>query len=208
MIHPHTELRPVREEIGSGVFATAHIPMGTIVHVKDGLDLEIPPGSPLLADPALHTHIERYTYLEPDGTRVLCWDLGKYVNHCCRSNTLNTGYGFSIAVEDIRPGQEMTEDYGPLNLRLDVLLCTRSGCRGAVCSDDFERLADTWDAQIQRALARLEAVEQPLLRYLDADTAEALRRYVRTGRAYRSVRGLRHVPLAASSSGPVPQTAP
>ena len=52
MVHPHPELRPVREEIGSGVFVTACISMETIVYVKDGLDLEAPPGSPLLNDPA------------------------------------------------------------------------------------------------------------------------------------------------------------
>ncbi|MHC5084588.1 MAG: SET domain-containing protein, partial [Planctomycetota bacterium] len=34
MIHPDTELRKVNETIGYGVFATRHIPKGTILYVK------------------------------------------------------------------------------------------------------------------------------------------------------------------------------
>ena len=38
MIHPNTRLGFVNEEIGYGVFATALIPKGTIVYVKDDLE--------------------------------------------------------------------------------------------------------------------------------------------------------------------------
>jgi hypothetical protein len=44
MIHPHTCIRYVNPQIGYGVFATAFIPKGTIVYVKDDLELGDFPG--------------------------------------------------------------------------------------------------------------------------------------------------------------------
>jgi len=37
MIHPHTELRFISEQVGHGVLATQIIPRGTMVYVKDRL---------------------------------------------------------------------------------------------------------------------------------------------------------------------------
>ena len=50
MIHPHTRIHFINEEMGYGVFATQFIPKGTITYVKDSLELEI-----TLEDYALHT---------------------------------------------------------------------------------------------------------------------------------------------------------
>ena len=38
MIHPHTELRFINEQMGFGVFATQFIPKGTIIWALDELD--------------------------------------------------------------------------------------------------------------------------------------------------------------------------
>ena len=63
MIHPDTELRYVNDAIGYGVFATRHIPCGTITWVRDHLDQinERLAGQGLrvisLSDPE---HVERY----------------------------------------------------------------------------------------------------------------------------------------------------
>ena len=38
MIHPHTELKFVHEQIGHGVVATRFIPKGTVTWVQDELD--------------------------------------------------------------------------------------------------------------------------------------------------------------------------
>jgi hypothetical protein len=40
MLHPDTQLRYLNAEVGYGVFATAAIPRGTIVWVRDCLDQE------------------------------------------------------------------------------------------------------------------------------------------------------------------------
>ena len=41
MIHPKTELRFVNDDIGYGVFATEFIPKGTILYVKDELEIKV-----------------------------------------------------------------------------------------------------------------------------------------------------------------------
>lgn len=38
-MHPDTEIRHLSEEVGVGVFATKLIPKGTIVWIKDELDI-------------------------------------------------------------------------------------------------------------------------------------------------------------------------
>ena len=49
MLHPDTELRVVSADIGFGVFATALIPKGTIVYIKDPLEIEIGASNPQAA---------------------------------------------------------------------------------------------------------------------------------------------------------------
>lgn len=43
MIHPKTELRYINDTVGYGVFATDRIPKGTIVYVKDSLEITVSP---------------------------------------------------------------------------------------------------------------------------------------------------------------------
>jgi hypothetical protein len=43
MIHPNTELKFISERVGYGVFAASDIPEGTIVYVKDSLELVVSP---------------------------------------------------------------------------------------------------------------------------------------------------------------------
>jgi len=67
MIHPDTELRFINDEIGYGVFARALIPEGTIVYVKDSLEIEVSPTDYLLHSPEMQDMIEKYSYLDPRG---------------------------------------------------------------------------------------------------------------------------------------------
>ena len=86
MIHPDTELRQVSPEVGYGVFATAFIPKGTIVYIKDDMELVFKPDDPRRNDPLYKEIIEKYSYTEPNGNLVLSWDIAKFVNHCCNCN--------------------------------------------------------------------------------------------------------------------------
>ena len=191
MLHPQTQLRFINDQLGYGVFATAVIPVGTIVYVQDGLDIVIPPDSPLLQEPVQRAQIDKYAILEADGQRTIAWDIGKYVNHCCQANMLSTGYGFEIAVRDIQPGEEMRDDYGLFNLEWDIdLICTYDACRGRIKPKDFSTQIKQWDAQVQNALRHTLDVAQPLWSLLDSETEAALQSYLRTGENYWSVQRL------------------
>ena len=188
MMHPLTQLRFVNDELGFGVFAAAPIPKGTLVYARCALDLVFEPGDPRLQNPLYADTLEKYTYTEPGGQRVLCWDTGRYVNHCCQPSTLTTGYGFEIAIRDLAPGDEVTDDYAIFNCDVPMpLSCCEVGCRGVLIPGDFDRHVPGWDEQVRGALEHLDSVEQPLWSLVAPATRRAVRSYLRTGRGYRSV---------------------
>lgn len=193
MIHPHTCLRYISDDMGYGLFATAFIPKGTIVYVKDALEIELSPAAYLAHSPAMQEVIEKYSYIDERGYRILSWDTAKYVNHCCQCNTMSTGYGFEIAIRDIQPGEEVTDEYGLFNLEYEMpLACTKPGCRGMIRVEDPELLADQWDKQVRDALEVLFDHHQPMLDLLDDTTLEGLVDFVQDADAYKSVRTLRY----------------
>jgi hypothetical protein len=143
MIHPHTELRFINEKIGYGVVATQLIPRGTITWVRDAFDqtfsaLHIASMAPIYRD-----LITKYCFVDAKGDSILCWDLARYVNHACDPSCRSAGYDFELAVRDIRSGEELTDDYGSLNLEDDFVCCCGSPfCREKLRPDDLLRYAD------------------------------------------------------------------
>ena len=199
MYHPHTQLKPVDDRIGVGVFATQPIPAGTIVYVRDAFDPTFPPGHPLLTDPLYQPLIEKFAYATADGTRVMSWDIGNYINHSCDPNTLSTGYGFEIAIRDIAIDEQITDDYGMFNIYESMTcLCGSAECRDQIQPDDLLSLSSKWDPQIKSALKSVHGVEQPLAGLLDDVTRNALREHEQTGEGYLSVESLYHGKPAGS----------
>jgi hypothetical protein len=163
MIHPHTELRLVNETIGHGVFATRFIPRGTIIWVRDEFDQSFTREEFDQMTEPYRRILEKYSYVDARGHLVLCWDHSRYFNHSCNANCLGAGYDFEIAVRDIRAGEELTDDYGTLNLREPFLcLCGHPTCRGRIAPDDMIRHADRWDALVQAAFVLIPQAAQPL----------------------------------------------
>jgi hypothetical protein len=113
---------------------------------------------------------------------MLSWDIARSVNHSCRSSTLSTGYGFEIALHDIAPGEEITDDYGQFNLSYAMpCTCGHPDCRHSIRPSDFNSLVPQWDEKLNAALAHINAVEQPLWPYLDADTLTAVQADITAG---------------------------
>lgn len=168
VLHPHTELRHIDDEVGYGVFATRWIPAGTITWVEDAFDRRLEPSDYQGLDPPAYELLEKYTYIDQLGRRVLCWDFTRYMNHSCEANSMSPGlWPVEIAVRDVAPGDQLTSDYGALNLeRAFECLCGKPACRGTVRPDDFDRYARIWDAGIRAAFAKLLGLEQPLWRWL------------------------------------------
>ena len=67
MIHPDTELRYVNDVIGYGVFATRHIPRGTITWVRDELDQAFSPDQILGMSDLSRQVLDKYGYTDRHG---------------------------------------------------------------------------------------------------------------------------------------------
>lgn len=192
MIHPDTEVRFISPYVGYGVFATAAIAKGTILYVKDQLEIEIQPNDPLLRHPLYREVIAKYSYAEPSGVRVISWDQAKFVNHSCNPNSLSTGYGFEIAIRDIAAGEEITDDYGVfMGGEQMPCCCGQITCRKVVSEKDYDLLTDQWDASIQQALTQVRQVAQPLWKLLDSRLRQQLETYLESGQGYQSIQSLR-----------------
>ncbi|MFC6040574.1 SET domain-containing protein [Paenisporosarcina macmurdoensis] len=163
MIHPHTELRYINEQMGFGVFATQFIPKGTITWALDELDQILEPNYLDTVDKYKGEIIKKYAYRNQDGKFVLCWDLGRYVNHSFHANCMGTAYEFEIAIRDIYPGEQLTDDYGTLNIDEPFECITEEGTeRRIVYPDDLLTYYEEWDQQVLSAIKHFFEVEQQL----------------------------------------------
>ncbi|MFK7692479.1 SET domain-containing protein [Paenibacillus sp. HJGM_3] len=176
MMHPHTELRYIDEAIGFGVFATQFIPKGTITWALDDLDQILEPDQVDALDDDRQKLVRKYSYRNQHGKYVLCWDTGKYVNHSFHANCIGTAYEIEIAVRDIHPGEQLTDDYGTLNIDEPFDCLPEPGTdRRRVMPDDLIRLADHWDAQALDAFRTYNDVAQPLAHLIRPEFREKVR---------------------------------
>lgn len=163
MIHPATELRFVNDRIGYGVFASRDIPRGTITWAGDALDQSFTGEQIAAMEPPYQEIVVKYSFLNPDASYVLCWDISRFVNHSCEPSCLAPGYDFEIAVRDIERGEELTDDYGSLNIEADFECHCGSGrCRRVIHPDDLLGHAEEWDELVAGAFSLIRSVEQPL----------------------------------------------
>lgn len=175
-MHPHTEIKFISPSIGYGVIATQRIPKGTITWVQDELDQVYTPSQVAAMKPLAQEMIDKYTFRNNQGNFVLCWDISKYVNHSFRSNCISTAYDFEIAVRDIEVGEELTDDYGYLNVTEAFDAEDEGTERTQVLPDDILNFHEQWDALLRTAFLQLTAVEQPMLRWLDSTTQARVKR--------------------------------
>jgi hypothetical protein len=163
MIHPSTELRFVSPSIGNGVFARSFIPRGTITWAHCALDRVFSPAEVRELGPHYAPAIDRYGYRDGRGDYVLCWDLGRFMNHSCNPAVLSPGFDVDVAVRDVQPGEELTCDYALLNLETEMpCACGAAGCRRTLRPDDPRRLLSGWDDLVRSAFADVLRVDQPL----------------------------------------------
>jgi len=195
MIHPQTVLRTVSEVIGNGVIATEFIPKGTIMVVRDRYDFSFSNEEFGQLPDVMQREMETYMYRDKTGDLILGWDHARYMNHNCNSNTLMTDYNLEIVVRDIEKGDEVTTDYGLLNvIEPYQIFCGCDGCRGHLQLDDIDRYADKWDAMIQESLMLIESVDQPLLPVMQPSDRERLVSLLKGKSVYSSVKALKWRP--------------
>jgi len=163
MLHPDTELRYINERIGFGVFAVRRIPKGTITWVLDDLDRHFTEEEIGALDPLRREYFLKYSYRNQRGEYILCWDHGKYINHSFHANCVGTAYELELAARDIEAGEQLTSDYGTLNVDEPFDCDVEEGSsRVRVLPDDLLHYAEVWDRMAAEAFARFNHVEQPL----------------------------------------------
>ena len=175
MIHPHTELQFINKEIGNGVVATKFIPAGTITWVLDKLDREFTKNEVLSMDPLYQEILDTYCFRNKTGKFILCWDHGRFVNHSFKSNCLTTAYDFEIAIRDIHPGEQLTDDYGYLNISTPFEAMDEGTERKIVYPDDLVNFHKDWDKQITAVFSKINSVEQPLDSILTSTTRKEIK---------------------------------
>lgn len=192
MIHPNTELKHISLEVGYGVFATENIKEGSIVYVKDSLEHIISPTNYLMYDLEMKDVIDKYSYIDEKGNRIVSWDFAKYVNHSCLCNSISTGYGFEIAIRDIQKGEQITDEYGIFNLDMAMeCSCGNPNCRKTIKPNDFDTYYAEWDKKIRNSIMKMFEVEQPLMPFIDRDTRKELDALYVNPESYKSVYHLR-----------------
>lgn len=170
MIHPDTELLYINEIIGYGVFAKKLIPMGTITWTPDPLQIVLKPEDVDNLSQPFQEIVYRYAYRNSRGLYLIESDFGRFVNHSSRSNCLSTAYDFELAVRDILPGEELTDDYGTLNIDEPFECLSEPGTsRTLILPDDILRYHEEWDASLNAAFKELIKVQQPLSKYMSND---------------------------------------
>lgn len=174
MIHPATKVKYIDDTIGYGVFATEFIPMGTITWVRDALDREITPADFYDLPEAIIETALRYSYRNNKGNYLLPWDHTRYTNHSFTPNTMLTPYSFEIAIRDIQAGDQITNDYGTLNIIESFEPNHEGSGRTMVHPDDLSRLWPEFDQAIQQALLQSSKCEQPLWALISADLQQKI----------------------------------
>ncbi|MCB0379147.1 MAG: SET domain-containing protein [Bdellovibrionales bacterium] len=186
MVIPWVKVVWISDHKGYGLFADRFIPKGTITFAQDGLDIVISNQQLETVDPILRENVEKYSYEDYMGNRIVSWDLGKYMNHDDRASTLSTGYGFEIAVRDIQKGEEVTDDYRIFSTHHDTTFTVPVGS-----FKDFtpwgQDLIDQWDVKVKEALAVITEVDQPLKDFIDTRLWSEVLALKKSTRNYRSV---------------------
>lgn len=202
MIHPETELKFVNSEIGNGIFATEFIPKGTILYVKDQLEIEVTKSRFNKMDQTHRDIIDKYSYIDEKGVRILSWDNAKYINHKCDCNSMSTAYGFEIAIRDIAAGEEITDEYGMFNIPEPIHVnCGCANCRQVLLPTDIDNYYKIWDVLVQEAVETIYHVDQPLWGVLDNVTKSEVVRFLSSQDEYRSVINLKHNSLGNNDIG-------
>lgn len=196
MIHPHTELRYINDAIGVGVFTTRPIPRGTVVWVRDPLDRELRPHELDRLPPALLERASKYCYRNSHGHHFLCWDHTRYVNHSFTPNCITTPYQLEVAVRDIAENEQLTNDYGTLNITEPFEAFDEGHHRIVVYPDDLEKYHAEWDARLAEAFPHVGRVDQPLRFLIDDDTWETCLRIADGAEPMRSILDCYHAPTS------------
>lgn len=162
MIYQKTTVKYISEDVGYGLVATEFIPAGTILWVLSDLDAVYTQKQYEYMPAESQEVIDVYAFRDSVGHYILCWDNARYTNHSFKANCLSTVYSFDVAVRDIHPGEQITNDYGCFNLKKPLATLDEGEGRKVVYPDDHRRCYAVWDAQLLEVFSSIINVPQPM----------------------------------------------
>lgn len=190
MIHPDTEIRHISTEVGYGVVATKLIPKGTITWVQDNLDQVFTALQTKSLNLSSQKVLDIYSFINKNGEKILCWDNGKYVNHSFNPSCFTTPFDFEIATRDIQIGEELTCDYGYLNIE-EPFTPIDEGCeRKVVYPNDLVTYHERWDSMLAELVTFTLEVPQPLQSYIAQEQWEKFSEAIKNNRSLPSLLSL------------------
>jgi hypothetical protein len=139
-------------------------------------------------DPRYRDILMTYSFRNNCGEYIFCWDNGRFINHSFNANCCLTPYNFEIAIRDIEEGEELTDDYGYLNIIEPFEASPEGSTRNLVYPDDLLRYAEVWDKQLAAAFPKLNQVEQPLHKFMEPEVINILQEIHQKKRAMLSIR--------------------
>lgn len=187
MIHPHTKIGFISDDVGYGVIATQLIPAGTITWALDNFDREFTPNQVQKMDSIYREIVDTYCYRNREGNFVLCWDNGRFVNHSFNSNCLSTAYDFEIAIRDIQPGEQLTDDYGYLNITEPFEGIDEQTERKVVYPDDLKNYHKEWDAKLLQVFDKIPKVKQELRPLITEETWQTVKAIAEDRKEMKSI---------------------
>lgn len=164
MIHPHTEIRLMSDQFCYGAFATEFIPKGAITFVKDRLDFSISPVDFSDYCEDMQKLIVNNSFIDEQGNRIINVDFPEAIRASADFNTMDTGYGFEIAIEDIHVGEQLTKEYA--DVKTSNFFTDNYGKSKSV---RLERHSEKWYKKLKPALVRYGHLVQPLAVLLNKD---------------------------------------
>lgn len=174
MVIPWVRISWISDEKGYGLLADRDIPKGTVTFAQDGLDIVLSEKQLESIDNSLLEYVEKYSYEDFMGNRIISWDFGKYMNHDDNANTLSTGYGFEVAIRDIKKGEEVTDDYRIFSTHHDTSFKSPPHALEDIRPWP-EKLINKWDKDILSALLNYNLVTQPLEGFIPEMTLKQIR---------------------------------
>ena len=166
MLHPNSKVQLINKDKGFGVVATSFIAKGTFTWVQDSLDRVFTRKQYQAFSDSYKDILDTYTFRNKKGQYVLFWDNARFVNHSFNSNCLSSAYDFEIAIRDIQEGEELTDDYGYLNIKEPFKGIEEGSKRKYVYPNDLTKYYKVWDKKLFSAIKYVELVEQPLKEYI------------------------------------------
>jgi hypothetical protein len=138
-LSPKLVVRECTDKPGRGVFAVEPLRAGELVSVWGGRIV------PRAEAEGLAPEIRRYV-VQVEEAQFLAplepLDAAELINHCCQPNCGLSGQIALVALRPIRPGEEITFDYGTTDSSEFLCFsvsCGKSPCRKHLRPDDWQR---------------------------------------------------------------------